>query len=126
VGASIPFATPSAFSLTIYSSSAFDLLSIMARVSTRPNPTLSLGPVDMSCSFIIVDVRRYSASVVYASPTFCTLTGYTEYGHVQKGEERRFTFPLAVSHLKKCLIADKECQTSIISYKKKVAPLLLT
>jgi PAS domain-containing protein len=104
----------------------------MARVSTRLNLTLNLGPVNMSCSFIVVDIRRYNASIVYASPTFCTLTGYTEHeilsrncrflqspdGHVQKGEERQFTFPLALSHLKKCLIADKECQTSIISYKK--------
>jgi PAS domain-containing protein len=118
--------------LPIYSTSGFDLLSIMARIANRPNQTLTLGPVDMSCSFVVVDVRRYDDPIVYASPTFCALTGYEEHevlgrncrflqspdGFVQKGEERQYTSPLAVAHLKKCLMADKECQARMFNYKK--------
>lgn len=60
------------------------------------------------------------------------MTGYDEYevlgkncrflqapnGIVQKGEQRTFTSPQAVAHLKKSLVADKECQTSIMNYRK--------
>ncbi|TFY63930.1 hypothetical protein EVG20_g6130 [Dentipellis fragilis] len=123
---------PSSLNLPVYSSSGFDLLSILGRVATRQNPKIVLGPVDMSCSFVVVDVRRFDSPIVYASATFCRLTGYDEQevlgrncrflqapnGQVQKGEPRRYTAPEAVHHLRKCLVADKECQTSIINYKK--------
>ena len=123
---------PSAFGFPIYSSSGFDVLSIMARVATRPNPTLKLGPVDLSCSFLIVDVRRYDSPIVYASPGFIALTGYAEHeligrncrflqapdGNIARGEERRFTSHSSVAQMKKAAVADKECQTCLINYKK--------
>lgn len=126
------WAAPSAMGLPVYSQSGFDLLGILARVATRPNPKIQLGPVDMTCAFVVVDQARYDAPIIYASPTFCTLTGYTESevlgrncrflqapdGRVQKGEERRYTAPDVVSLLRKCLSADKECQTSLVNYKK--------
>jgi PAS domain-containing protein len=69
---------------------------------------------------------------VYCSPQFCALTGYEEHevlgrncrflqapgGLVQKGEERRFTDDVAVAQLRKSLVANKECQASIVNYKK--------
>ena len=116
----------------VYSASGFDLLSILSRVATRPNPRVVLGPVDLTCSFVIVDLRRYDHPIVYCSPSFCTLTGYSEEevigkncrflqaptGRVSKGDVRRFTSQDAVAHLAKSLKADKECQTSIVNYKK--------
>ena len=129
---------PSAFGFPIYSTSGFDVLSIMARVATRPNPTLKLGPVDLSCSFVIVDVRRYDSPVVYASPGFIILTGYAEHeilgrncrflqapnGAVVKGEERRCTSHSSVAQMKKAAMADKECQTCLINYKKDGTPFM--
>ena len=129
---------PSAFGFPIYSRSGFDVLSIMARVATRPNPTLKLGPVDLSCSFLIVDVRRYDSPIVYASPGFITLTGYAEHeilgrncrflqapnGSVVKGEERRHTSHSSVAQMKKAAVADKECQTCLINYKKDGTPFM--
>lgn len=123
---------PSAFGFPIYSTSGFDVLSILARVATRPNPTLKLGPVDLSCSFLIVDARRYDSPVVYASPGFIGLTGYPEHevlgrncrflqapdANVAKGEDRRFTSHSSVAQMKKAAVADKECQTCLINYKK--------
>ena len=124
--------SPMAFGFPIYSTSGFDVLSIMARVATRPNPTLKLGPVDLSCSFLIVDVRRFDSPVVYASPGFITLTGYGEHeilgrncrflqapgGNVVKGEERRATAHSSVAQMKNATVANKECQTCLINYKK--------
>ena len=116
----------------VYSASGFDLLSILSRVATRPNPRVVLGPVDLTCSFVVVDLRRYDHPIVYCSPSFCTLTGYSEQevigkncrflqapdGQVSKGDIRRFTSQDAVTHLAKSSMADKECQTSIVNYKK--------
>jgi hypothetical protein len=120
--------------LPVYSASGFDLLGILARIASRPAPKIQLGPVDMTCAFVVSDTRRYDSPIVYASPTFCALTGYTEHellgrncrflqapdGRVAKGEEQRYTAPDAVGLLRKCLSADKECQTSlaIVNYKK--------
>jgi PAS domain S-box-containing protein len=86
----------------------------------------------MSCSFVVVDVRRHDSPIVYASPSFYRLTGYDEHevlgrncrflqapgGCVAKGERRQFTTPDAVAHMRKSLADDKECQTYLINYRK--------
>ncbi|OSX60773.1 hypothetical protein POSPLADRAFT_1116133, partial [Postia placenta MAD-698-R-SB12] len=129
---------PSAAGLPVYSTSGFDLLSILSRIANRPRPNIALGPVDMTCAFVVVDVRRFDAPIVYASPTFCSLTGYPEHevlgrncrflqapdGRVQRGDVRRFTAPDAVAHLRRCTSQGKECQTSIINYRKGGAPFI--
>lgn len=118
--------------MPVYSASGFDILSILGRVATRPHPKIQLGPVDLTCSFTITDVRRYDNPIVYVSPTFTQLTGYEEAevvgrncrflqspdGRVNKGEERRYTASDSVNLLRKALGADKEVQTSLVNYKK--------
>ncbi|KAF8068585.1 hypothetical protein FPV67DRAFT_1370969, partial [Lyophyllum atratum] len=123
---------PSPLGLPVYSASGFDVLSALARVVTRPNPRVALGPVDLTCSFVVVDVRRHDHPIVYCSPTFCRLTGYDEHeilgrncrflqapgGVVRRGEQRRFTSQQSVNLLRKALSADKEVQTSIVNFRK--------
>jgi PAS domain S-box-containing protein len=127
-----PFSSPSPLGLPVYSSSGFDLLSILGRVANRPNKSITLGPVDMSCSFVVVDVRRHDNPIVYASPSFYRLTGYEEHevlgrncrflqapgGRVARGDQRHHTNPEAVAYMKKSLAADKECQTSLLNFRK--------
>ncbi|KAG6899868.1 hypothetical protein C0993_006021 [Termitomyces sp. T159_Od127] len=125
---------PSPLGLPVYSASGFDVLSILARVASRPNARIVLGPVDMTCSFVVVDVRRHDQPIVYCSPTFCRLTGYPEHevlgrncrflqappssGPVRAGESRRFTSQASVDTMRKALIANKEVQTSIVNFRK--------
>ena len=59
----LPLSIPSALGLPIYSASGFDLLSLLARVVTRPYPKIYLGPVDLSCSFVVTDARRFDAPI---------------------------------------------------------------
>jgi len=118
--------------LPLYSASGFDLLSVLAKVATRSNPTVKLGPVDMSSSFLVVDVRRHDHPIIYCSPNFSILTGYSERevlgrncrflqapdGRVQKGDYRHYTSNEAVNTLKKATAANKECQVTLMNFRK--------
>lgn len=135
---SLPVALSTPLGLPVYSTSGFDFISLLSRVANRPDPKIQLGPVDMSCSFVVVDARRYDYPIVYASPSFCRLTGYSDDeilgrncrflqspdGRVQRGEARRHTSPEAVQALKAACVAHKECQTSMINYRKGGQPFI--
>ncbi|KAL5480716.1 hypothetical protein ACEPAI_9656 [Sanghuangporus weigelae] len=124
--------------LPVYSQSGFDMLSMLARVARRPNPTIVLGPVDLTCAFVVADVRRADAPIVYASRTFCELTGYSESeslgrncrflqapgGRVLRNEARRFTSAEAVRELRFALDKDREAQVSLINYRKDGRPFV--
>lgn len=38
----------------LYSTTGFDMLGILGRVAARKNPSMVIGPVDLSCSFVVV------------------------------------------------------------------------
>lgn len=131
--------TPSGANMPgLYSTTGFDILGVLARVASRRDPKTVLGPVDCSCSFTVVDVRKFDNPIVYASPTFCQLTGYEAHeivgrncrflqapdGDVQRGSRRKYTDNAAVSHLKRMLAAGKECQASLINYRKGGMPFI--
>jgi PAS domain S-box-containing protein len=124
-------------------------MSILAKVANRPRPKVNLGPVDFTCSFcfvsfqclsqqisqanlIQVDVLRHDNPIVYASPSFYELTGYSEAevlgkncrflqhpeGKMEKGSVREHTSPDAVQIMRKSLLANKECQVSLVNFRK--------
>ncbi|GAC95204.1 GATA transcription factor [Pseudozyma hubeiensis SY62] len=121
-----------------YSSSGVDVLGILSRAITRPNPSIALGPVDLSCSFAISDARHPEQPLIYASETFCHLTGYTLHEILGKncrflqtpgvaleaGAERQHTDNRAVEHLKRHLGGFRECQASLINYRKDGSPFI--
>ncbi|KAJ9059192.1 hypothetical protein DSO57_1005113 [Entomophthora muscae] len=121
-----------------YSSSGFDLFSILAYLVNRPNPVINIGPVDLSCAFILVDVRKQDFPVVYSSPSFNTLTGYENHeivgrncrflqspdGCVTSGSRRKFTDNTQVMTIKRELSLFREHQTSIVNYKKGGQPFI--
>ncbi|ORX82576.1 hypothetical protein K493DRAFT_270021 [Basidiobolus meristosporus CBS 931.73] len=122
----------------LYSNSGFDMLSILARVANRPNPQINLGPVDMSCAFLVVDARQFDFPVVYASQSFENLTGYSDVevigrncrflqspdGQVTLGSRRRYTDNNTVHHIKKHILQGKEVQVSFVNYKKGGQPFV--
>ncbi|KAF6748165.1 PAS domain-containing protein [Ephemerocybe angulata] len=134
VGPRIPAST---LGLPVYSATGFDALSILARVFSRPYPRVHLGPVDLTCSFVVVDTRRHDSPIIYCSPNFAKLTGYHPRDVV--GRNCRFlqsptgqldaqgprpdpASQAAAAHLKKNLAADKECQAVITNYRKDGTP----
>ncbi|KAK9727661.1 hypothetical protein K7432_001645 [Basidiobolus ranarum] len=122
----------------LYSNSGFDMLSVLAKVANRPNPQINLGPVDMSCSFVVVDARQFDFPMVYASQSFENLTGYSDVevigkncrflqspdGQVTLGSRRRYTDNNSVHNLKKHVLQGKEIQVSLVNYKKGGQPFV--
>lgn len=122
----------------LYSSSGFDVLSVLARVASRPNPTINIGPVDTSCAFLVVDARRFDYPIVFASETFSRLTGYSceeiigrncrflqspDASTVQ-GTPRKYTDGNAAWHMRTHITAGKESQSSLINYMKDGKPFI--
>ncbi|KAJ3547551.1 hypothetical protein NMY22_g1596 [Coprinellus aureogranulatus] len=133
----LPPLSATALGLPVYSATGFDALSILARVFNRPYPRIHLGPVDLTCSFVVVDTRRHDHPIVYCSPSFTKLTGYTEQeilgrncrflqsptGRMGVGDPRPDPESQAASaHFKKNLTADKECQGTFVNYRKDGTP----
>ncbi|TEB34893.1 hypothetical protein FA13DRAFT_1624980, partial [Coprinellus micaceus] len=111
----------------------FDPLSILDRVFSRSNPRIKLGTVDLSCSFVVVDIRHHNHPIIYFSPHFTKLTGYRKeevLGRncrflqspasqmVSMGQRPNSVSDCAAFYLKNHVAADKECQTIITNYRK--------
>ncbi|CAE6464777.1 hypothetical protein ACGC1H_006024 [Rhizoctonia solani] len=54
----------------------FDVLGILAKVVMRPRPIIHLGPIDHTASCVIVDLDLPDRPLVWASDSFCEMSGY--------------------------------------------------
>ncbi|EHK44161.1 uncharacterized protein TrAtP1_008657 [Trichoderma atroviride] len=61
----------------IYSASGLDVMGILLRLVSRPNPGIELGPLDCSVSLTLCDLSLPNLPIIYASPGFYELTGYS-------------------------------------------------
>lgn len=124
---------------SVYASSGFDLIGVLARVVGRQNPIINVGAIDMSCSFIVADAKQPDTPSIYVSETFCRLTGYARDEivgrscrflqapgdqQVRKGDKRRYTDSSAANHLRINIDALQECQVSLINYQKGGKPFI--
>ncbi|KAL1899121.1 hypothetical protein Sste5346_003043 [Sporothrix stenoceras] len=121
-----------------YSSSGFDMIRALYYVSSRPNPEISIGPVDLSCAFVVCDATLNDCPIIYISDNFQHLTGYSNHeilgqncrflqapdGRVEAGSRREFTDNKAVFNIKEKLMAGREVQQSLINYRKGGKPFL--
>jgi hypothetical protein len=60
----------------LYSTTGFDMVSVLSRVAARRDPKSVLGPVDCSCSFVVVVRTRFSAARLCAHSSI--FTGYPQ------------------------------------------------
>lgn len=56
----------------LYSTTGFDMVSVLAKVAARRDPKSVLGPVDCSCSFVVVVCKRF-----FRRSTLCLLNQFT-------------------------------------------------
>jgi PAS domain S-box-containing protein len=108
---------------------------ILETVGNRLNPIIKLGPVDDSCSFIITDAF---ARITFVSKTFTQTTGYSADevlgknprflqspgGNVDPGSVRKYSDNNVISHMKASIEKVKECQYSLVNYRKNGEPFI--
>ncbi|KAL3458520.1 PAS domain-containing protein [Aspergillus heterothallicus] len=122
----------------IYSGSGLDMMGILAQVVSRPNPKINIGPVDLSCAFVLCDLEKEDSPIVYVSHAFERLTGYTEReiigrncrflqspdGMVERGTPRKFVDSYTAFRLRTTIEQQTELQVSIINYRKGGQPFM--
>lgn len=108
------------------------------RVATRRKPEINIGPVDLSCAFVVCDIDKHDLPIVYCSDMFERLTGYTRYeilgrncrflqapdGKVQSGVRRKYVDDQSVLYLKNQINKRAEAQLSLINYRKGGQPFM--
>ncbi|PYH63890.1 GATA transcription factor LreA [Aspergillus vadensis CBS 113365] len=123
---------------SIYSSSGFDIMGVLAQVVSRPNPKINIGAVDLSCAFVLCDITLEDHPIVYVSEAFERLTGYTNQeivgqncrflqgpdGVVQRGMQRKFVDENTAYRLRSTIEERTEIQASIINYRKGGQPFV--
>ena len=116
----------------LYSESKLNIIGILAKLSTRPNAKCYIGAVDLGCSLVVTDPLQADNPIVYVSPGFEALVGYTfkecfgkncrflqaPGGEVQQGAPRRHCDPKVANQLRKETEEDQESQVLIQNYKK--------
>ena len=121
-----------------YSSTGFDMVGVLMRVATRPNPEISIGSVDLSCAFVVCDAEKDDFPIVYCSDNFERLTGYTKHmilgrncrflqspdGNVAPGVRRKYVDDDSVLYLKNMINARREAQMSLINYRRGGQPFM--
>ncbi|RAH70995.1 GATA transcription factor LreA [Aspergillus aculeatinus CBS 121060] len=123
---------------SIYSSSGFDILGILAQVVSRPDAKINIGAVDLSCAFVLCDITQDDHPIVYVSEAFERLTGYTNdeiVGHncrflqgpdgvVYQGMPRKFVDQNTAFRFRSTIEDRAEIQASIINYRKGGQPFV--
>lgn len=115
----------------VYSSSGFDIVSLLYQVINRKNPQVDIGPVDLSCSFLVTDVSSEDNHIVYMSGAFEQLTGYPEAYIINQNcrflqnpqgaarpAEAGFTDAASVFALRKAITHGSEVQVPLLNYKR--------
>jgi PAS domain-containing protein len=121
-----------------YSSTGFDMLGVLMRVATRPDPQIDIGSVDLSCAFVVCDAEMDDIPIVYCSENFERLTGYTRHmilgrncrflqspdGKVESGIKRKYVDDDSVLYLKNMINTRAEAQISLINYRRGGQPFM--
>lgn len=108
------------------------------RVTTRENPTIKIGSVDLSCAFVVCNAQQHDKPIEFCSESFERLTGYTKHeirgqncrflqspsGKVEPGLQRKYCDDTSVFYLKRCINDAEEAQISLINYRKGGQPFM--
>ncbi|KAI8965060.1 putative vivid protein [Daldinia sp. FL1419] len=116
----------------LYAPSGFDIMSILIRVMTRPNPIIELGPIDASCALVMCDLQQPDHPIVYTSDPFTQLTGYSHSevigrncrflqapgGKVRKQSTRKYVGKDVLKNMQRAVEVNGEIAVEVVNFKK--------
>lgn len=103
------------------------------QVIGRPHPTIELGPVDCSVALIMCDLQQPDCPIVYASDSFCDLTGYSMHEVMNRNcrflqippgrrnnpaETIKAADKVAIHRMRQAVQTRSELQLEVTNYKK--------
>ncbi|OLN85281.1 White collar 1 protein 1 [Colletotrichum chlorophyti] len=122
----------------LYCPSGFDMMSILLRVISRPNPKIQLGAIDCSVALLLCDLEQPDTPIVYASEPFSLLTGYSNKeimgkncrflqapgGMVKKQSARKHVDKDTVKRMRESVETNDEVQLEVVNFKKDGTPFV--
>jgi len=107
-------------------------MQILIHIYSRPNPQIYLGPVDPSCPLVVCDLNQPDQPIVYASPEFLAMTGYSADevrgrncrflqspdGTVSPRSTRRFVDRDSIRQMRKAVEKNDELRIDVVNFKK--------
>ncbi|KAL0941882.1 vivid pas protein vvd [Colletotrichum truncatum] len=122
----------------LYAPSGFDMMSILLRVATRPNPKVQLGAIDCSVALLLCDLEQPDTPIVYASEHFSLLTGYSNKeilgkncrflqapgGKVRKQSARKHVDKDTIKKMERAVKTNDEVQLEVLNFKKDGTPFV--
>lgn len=116
----------------LYCPSGFDMMSILLRVASRPNPKIELGAIDCSVALLLCDLAQPDTPIVYASEAFSMLTGYTNAeimgkncrflqapgGKVRPKSERKHVDDKTVRKMRHAVRDNNEVEVKVTNFRK--------
>ncbi|KAI8900967.1 hypothetical protein BC833DRAFT_579878 [Globomyces pollinis-pini] len=124
--------------LSLHTVTGFDVATLFVKLVTRQNPKVKLGPIDFNSAFAVSDLSESDLPIVYISPAFTKMTGYSSNevfgkncrflqnpnGVQEAGSTRMFTDANVVENMMKCIQKRDEGQFLLVNYKKNGTPFL--
>lgn len=115
----------------LYSATGYDMMSILLRIMCRPNPQIELGAVDCSVALILCNLDLPDQPIVYASDSFCDLTGYSMSevigrncrflqtpGGVKPSRASACTDKSSIQRMRRAIRSRQEIQLKVKNFKK--------
>ncbi|OJD27355.1 hypothetical protein ACJ73_01254 [Blastomyces percursus] len=107
-------------------------------IAARPNPEINLGPIDMSCAFVICRITAGDCPIMYISDAFSRLTGYSAEesigrdcrflqeptGIIKPASRSRSVDDRTIRRLRLKITARSEVQECLVNYRKGGQPFL--
>ncbi|PGH16113.1 hypothetical protein AJ80_05328 [Polytolypa hystricis UAMH7299] len=115
-----------------------DVMGLLGSVTSRRNPEINIGPIDLSCAFVICRIDEKDTPIIFASDAFTALTGYSAdevfdqncrflqepNGNIKAGEKRLYVDDTIVQRLRHKVRMRSEVQVTLMNYRKGGQPFL--
>lgn len=120
------------FHSQLYSTSGIDLMGLLGCLVNRQNPRIDTRDINLDWAMIICDLKQKDQPILYCSPGFTNLTGYTledikgkncrflqaPGGKVRPKSPRAHISKETIRTMKNAVETNKELEIDVVNFKK--------